>query len=130
MLENQETVLHKWYKKRKRGSDIPLKPRLPENATTDEKKKAAHYFARQPRPEDVLKRIDMWKTKTRTQKLHFKNKDENKTVALGTSKINYMDPRITTAWTKRNECPIEKVFATTLRDKFPWAMSVGEDFEF
>ncbi|GAB5356758.1 hypothetical protein AAMO2058_000316300 [Amorphochlora amoebiformis] len=28
-------------------------------------------------------------------------KDENKQVALGTSKINYMDPRITVAWCKR-----------------------------
>jgi DNA topoisomerase-1 len=56
---------------------------------------------------------------------HYKNKD----VALGTSKINYMDPRITVAWTKRNECPIEKVFATALRDKFPWAMSVKTDFK-
>ncbi len=28
-----------------------------------------------------------------------------KTVALGTSKINYMDPRITVAWCKRNEVP-------------------------
>jgi DNA topoisomerase-1 len=30
-------------------------------------------------------------------------KEDLKTVALGTSKINYMDPRITIAWCKRNE---------------------------
>jgi hypothetical protein len=32
-------------------------------------------------------------------------KEDLKTVALGTSKINYMDPRITIAWCKRNEVP-------------------------
>ncbi len=36
-------------------------------------------------------------------------KDDLKTVALGTSKINYMDPRITVAWCKLHEVPIEKV---------------------
>jgi DNA topoisomerase I len=36
-------------------------------------------------------------------------KEELKTVALGTSKINYLDPRITVAWCKRHEVPIEKV---------------------
>lgn len=42
-------------------------------------------------------------------------KEELKTVALGTSKINYLDPRITVAWCKRHEVPIEKVniFAST-----------------
>lgn len=36
-------------------------------------------------------------------------KEDLKTVALGTSKINYLDPRITVAWCKRLEVPIEKV---------------------
>jgi DNA topoisomerase-1 len=47
-------------------------------------------------------------------------KDENKAVALGTSKINYMDTRITVAWCKKVELPIEKVFPKTLTDKFNW----------
>ena len=38
-----------------------------------------------------------------------KIKEDLKTVALGTSKINYLDPRITVAWCKRHEVPIEKV---------------------
>lgn len=37
-------------------------------------------------------------------------KEDLKTVSLGTSKINYLDPRITVAWCKRHEVPIEKVF--------------------
>jgi DNA topoisomerase-1 len=59
-----------------------------------------------------------------------RDKDENKAVSLTTAKINYMDPRITVAWCKQNEVMIEKVFATTLRDKFPWAMGVEMGWEF
>jgi DNA topoisomerase-1 len=39
----------------------------------------------------------------------MKTKEDLKTVALGTSKINYLDPRITVSWCKRHEVPIEKV---------------------
>ena len=42
-----------------------------------------------------------------------KIKEDLKTVALGTSKINYLDPRITVAWCKRHEVPIEKVCSLT-----------------
>lgn len=31
-------------------------------------------------------------------KLQITDKDENKQIALGTSKLNYLDPRITVAW--------------------------------
>jgi DNA topoisomerase-1 len=41
-----------------------------------------------------------------------------------------MDPRITAAWCKKVELPIEKVFQKTLLDKFPWAMDVKCDFKF
>lgn len=57
-------------------------------------------------------------------------KDDLKTVALGTSKINYMDPRISVAWCKRSEVPIEKVFNKSLLSKFLWAMDVEPDFKF
>lgn len=39
----------------------------------------------------------------------MKIKEDLKTVALGTSKINYLDPRISVAWCKRHDVPIEKV---------------------
>jgi DNA topoisomerase-1 len=57
-------------------------------------------------------------------------KDENKAVALGTSKINYMDPRITVAWCKAKQVPIEKIFNKSLVAKFPWAMEVPPDWTF
>eukprot|EP00698_Gefionella_okellyi_P026035 TRINITY_DN97_c0_g1_i1.p1 TRINITY_DN97_c0_g1~~TRINITY_DN97_c0_g1_i1.p1 ORF type:complete len:639 (+),score=174.61 TRINITY_DN97_c0_g1_i1:37-1953(+) len=60
----------------------------------------------------------------------MKEKDSNKTVSLGTSKINYLDPRITVAWCRKYSVPVSRIFTKTLIDKFPWAMAVDEDFEF
>jgi DNA topoisomerase I len=60
----------------------------------------------------------------------MRDKESNKEVSLGTSKINYMDPRITVAWCKRVELPIEKVFPVTLCNKFPWAMGAPSTFKF
>jgi len=57
-------------------------------------------------------------------------REENKAIALGTSKLNYNDPRITVRWCKENEVPIEKVFPRTVRSKFPWAMYTELDWAF
>ena len=46
------------------------------------------------------------------------------------AQLNYMDPRISVAFCKRNEVPIEKVFSKTMRDKFNWAMAVPPRWEF
>ena len=51
-------------------------------------------------------------------------------MSLGTSKINYMDPRITISWCKRNEVPIEKLFPKTLLKKFAWAMNNDPEWNF
>ncbi|KAF9368866.1 DNA topoisomerase 1, partial [Podila verticillata] len=58
------------------------------------------------------------------------DKEENKQTALGTSKINYIDPRISAAWCQKFDVPLEKIFTKTLRDKFKWAMTVDPDWEF
>ncbi|BFZ55974.1 DNA topoisomerase 1 [Savitreella phatthalungensis] len=57
-------------------------------------------------------------------------KDENKTTALGTSKINYIDPRLTFAWCAKYSVPIEKMFTKTLREKFTWAAETPADWRF
>ncbi|KAM3390362.1 hypothetical protein ACQJBY_012142 [Aegilops geniculata] len=72
------------------------------------------------RIETRIKEMDMTKT----------NREELKTVALGTSKINYLDPRITVAWCKTHEVPIEKIFSKTILAKFGWAMDVDPNFRF
>lgn len=55
------------------------------------------------------------------------DKDENKEIALGTSKLNYLDPRISVAWCKKFEVPIEKVYNKTQRDKFKWAIDMATE---
>jgi len=77
-------------------------------------------------------KLQLKKKKSVVEKLKIRKrlKIENKEVALGTSKINYMDPRITVAFCKRMELPIEKVFNKALLDKFPWAMAVSPDYFF
>jgi len=92
--------------------------------------KQAHLWDKAPSTDQVAKKIQNWSAKIAKMEMDLKHKDDNKEVSLGTSKINYMDPRITVAWCKRNDVPIEKVFSKTLRDKFNWAMAVVPDWEF
>ncbi|XP_043543830.1 DNA topoisomerase 1-like isoform X3 [Chiloscyllium plagiosum] len=59
------------------------------------------------------------------------DREENKQIALGTSKLNYLDPRITVAWCKKWHVPIEKIYNKTQREKFAWAIDMtDENFEF
>ena len=80
--------------------------------------------------EQAKAKIDKLKQQIEVDEVRAQNKEENKAVALGTSKINYMDPRITISWCKRKEVPIEKIFPTTLRKKFAWAMDNIPDWAF
>ncbi|TPX59427.1 hypothetical protein PhCBS80983_g02484 [Powellomyces hirtus] len=68
--------------------------------------------------------------KIQGQKMLLIDKDENKETALGTSKINYIDPRISAAWCRKYNVPLEKVFNKTLVAKFKWAMDTEPDWEF
>ena len=89
-----------------------------------------HMFKQQPSADTLKSRIQKWSEDITKLELDIRNRDENKEVALGTSKINYMDPRISVAWCKRCEVPIDKIFAKTLRDKFNWAMAVDMNWKF
>ncbi|XP_010448222.1 PREDICTED: DNA topoisomerase 1 alpha-like [Camelina sativa] len=81
-------------------------------------------------PEAWEKKIAQQMMKIEKMERDMQTKEDLKTVALGTSKINYMDPRITVAWCKRHEVPIEKIFNKSLLEKFAWAMDVEPDFTF
>ncbi|KAJ6220389.1 hypothetical protein RDWZM_006201 [Blomia tropicalis] len=71
--------------------------------------------------EDQLKKLEVQKV----------DKEENKQIALGTSKLNYLDPRISVAWCKKWEFPVDKIYNKTQRDKFRWAIEmVGPDYQF
>ncbi|XP_011605287.2 DNA topoisomerase I, mitochondrial isoform X1 [Takifugu rubripes] len=59
------------------------------------------------------------------------DREENKQIALGTSKLNYLDPRISVAWCKNMGLPVDKIYNKSQRDKFAWAIDMTEvDFEF
>ncbi|KAE9206142.1 DNA topoisomerase 1 [Phytophthora fragariae] len=119
-----------------KSSSIKLKKEKNEKPSGDKdedalaKKAQAHLFQRTPSADQVAKKIESWKKKIKALSLRLQDKTDNKEVALGTSKLNYMDPRITVAWCKRNEVPISAVFSKTLREKFVWAMDVDPDWEF
>uniref|UniRef100_A0A1J3H778 DNA topoisomerase I n=1 Tax=Noccaea caerulescens TaxID=107243 RepID=A0A1J3H778_NOCCA len=76
------------------------------------------------------KKIALQKDKIERMERDMTTKEDLKTVALGTSKINYLDPRITVAWCKRHEVPIEKIFTKSLLEKFAWAMDAEPEFRF
>ncbi|XP_062583013.1 DNA topoisomerase I, mitochondrial-like [Saccostrea cucullata] len=75
-----------------------------------------------------LERLEEQLTKLEVQAT---DKEENKEIALGTSKLNYLDPRISVAWCKKWEVPVEKIYNKTQREKFRWAIDMAEaDYEF
>ncbi len=57
-------------------------------------------------------------------------KIELKDISLGTSKTNYIDPRITISFMKRFNLPIDRIFTKNLQDKFFWAFEVDTNFSF
>ncbi|KAL9025414.1 MAG: hypothetical protein Q9196_005760 [Gyalolechia fulgens] len=78
--------------------------------------------------ESQLEKLDQ---RIQTMSYQAEDKENNKEVALGTSKINYIDPRLTVVFSKKFNVPIEKFFSKTLREKFDWAVkSVDENWEF
>ncbi|XP_071508715.1 DNA topoisomerase I, mitochondrial-like [Diadema antillarum] len=92
-------------------------------ASRNEKLKAAmeKKHKQVQRLEEQLAKLEMTAT----------DKEENKEIALGTSKLNYLDPRISVAWCKKWEVPMEKVYNRTQREKFRWAIDMaGPDFVF
>lgn len=44
------------------------------------------------------KQLERLKEQLQKLELQETDRDENKTIALGTSKLNYLDPRISVAW--------------------------------
>lgn len=113
-----------------KATEQDLKAKQLKRDVNDQKFTQAHLWEKTPSADQVAKRLQNWTAKIAKMEMDLKHKDDNKEVSLGTSKINYMDPRISVAWCKRNEVPIEKIFSKTLRDKFNWAMAVPPDWEF
>lgn len=81
--------------------------------------------------EKLKAQVDKLDERIKNTSLQLKDKEENSTVSLGTSKMNYIDPRLTVMFAKKYDVPIEKLFTKTLRDKFAWAIeSADADWKF
>lgn len=74
----------------------------------------------------------IFKSDSKIKKLKSKKdlKLEMKNVSLGTSKVNYIDPRITISFMKKHNIDISKLFTSALQDKFTWALDIETDYTF
>lgn len=81
--------------------------------------------------EKLEKQVEKLEERIKTSTIQLRDKEENSQVSLGTSKINYIDPRLSVVFCKKYNVPIEKIFTKTLREKFKWAIeSVDENWRF
>ena len=69
--------------------------------------------------------MEKFKEGLKKLEMQVTDKEENKDIALGTSKLNYLDPRISVAWCKKHQVPVEKIYSKTQRDKFRWAIDMA-----
>ena len=75
-------------------------------------------------------KADKIEVKIKTLKLKKETKLKMKNVSLGTSKNNYIDPRIIFAFIKKFEIPPEKLFTKVLIKRFEWANKIDKDYRF
>ncbi|XBW34727.1 hypothetical protein QEN19_000294 [Hanseniaspora menglaensis] len=120
-----ETQLEEWMKKVNDQQNDYIKEVENDGKLSDE-------FMEKNNKEDKLReKIQKLEQRIVNANLQLKDKEDNSQVSLGTSKINYIDPRLSVVFCKRFNVPIEKIFTKTLRDKFKWAIeSVDDDWRF
>jgi len=75
-------------------------------------------------------KIEKLNDQIKKYKIKKEAKSELKNISLGTSKTNYIDPRISIAFLKLHNIPVERVFSKTLREKFFWAFDIEENYNF
>ena len=76
------------------------------------------------------KKIKKLKEGVNKYKSMKKSRIELKSVSLGTSKINYIDPRISVSFIKKHKMDLKDVFNANLQNKFAWALDVDENWVF
>lgn len=78
----------------------------------------------------LLKKFDAINERIHASRLALKDRDEGKETSLGTSKTNYIDPRISFAWLTKHEVEPKRIFPKTLQEKFTWAAATKKDWKF
>ena len=75
-------------------------------------------------------KLEKIKQKIKLIQMKKKTKLKMKNVSLGTSKNNYIDPRIIISFAKKYDIPIDKIFTSSLIKRFEWAMDVDKSYLF
>jgi len=96
-----------------------------EDKLKEYKKKKRNYMDKKNNA--MAKKIEI---KIKALKLKRDTKNKMKNVSLGTSKNNYIDPRIIFAFIKKFDIPPEKLFTKVLLKRFEWASKVDSDYRF
>lgn len=78
--------------------------------------------------ERLVKKVDRIKDRIDTLETRIKIKEKTRGIALGTSKLNYSDPRIPISWCKDNNVDLKRIYPATAQKKFDWALDVEPDF--
>ena len=70
-------------------------------------------------------------TKIEKKKDQIEAKEDTLSVAISTSRTNYIDPRIVVSWCIRNDLDLSKIYTATLQKKFKWVIDmVTEDWDY
>lgn len=78
--------------------------------------------------ETLAKRVSRLEERIENLKSKIAIKEKTKGVALGTSKLNYSDPRIPISWAKDNDVDLKRIYTPTVQARFDWALDVDADF--
>ncbi|GIX70842.1 DNA topoisomerase 1 [Caerostris darwini] len=130
ILCNHQRAVPKGFSKSMENLKTKMDDKLAQIKEMKKEVKAAKNSSKQEH-EKKKKRLAQLEEQLKKLELQATDKEENKQIALGTSKLNYLDPRISVAWCKKWGVPIEKIYNKTQRDKFRWAIEMaGPDYTF
>ncbi len=93
-----------------------------DNRIKELKKKKQKY-----NDKDKIKKVE---SMIKSLKLKKDTKIKMKNVSLGTSRNNYIDPRIIFSFIKKYNIPSDKLFTKDSLKRFQWATTVDKDFKF
>lgn len=94
------------------------------------KTKSTLKKAKNSKSKNKKERINKLQQKIKLIRLKKKTKEKMKNVSLGTSKDNYIDPRILVSFSKKYDVPLEKIFTKTSLSRFEWAKDTDENYVF
>jgi len=125
ILCNHQRAPPKTHEKQMENLDTKISEKEKQLKEAEKELKKAKKAKDKNTEEKIKKKVIRFKEQLHKLTIQREDKSENKTIALGTSKLNYLDPRITVAWCKRHGIDIEKVYNKTQREKFLWAISMA-----